>query len=652
MRTTYGKQTSTNYLTDGVRAEKENNESAAQDQPSGNQFSGHHLQLQGQEQILKSTVVEIHPNEALERVLPLQEFSTEALSKQETFHNDEPAYELSRQCREDNLGRIVFSAELIDQSKENASNLNEPGHDPTCKSTGDDEHGHMDVSTELAKPSEENALIPDKSAQEAGNSSETTESVQPDLDHECRQEKHQVSLDNSLNSKENETQESIPMPVDKSGSQRGVAGESTPSGILNSDISSFAGSKNIQTKHDHHELERDRSVSPKLGTPTKRHVVADQPYNTDENSIETDNCRTTTIQPAPSQFQEQAPDQESKLGQSSYHLANASDGKMHIDLENAEQSPDKQKPNPVQFGATREDEAIIKDQPASHITSPTNVSSGQTPTSSQPISYPMPNVNQITSQNNQDLWQTHQSLAMNQMLQYHYQQQQYQQQQQLQMHQAYYQLQQNYQQFYQLQPQQQVQPMNQQQQLQSSPYQQHYQMQQQVPTFQQPQVPTFQQPQQHFYQQHYQQNQQQPVGHLQVQQGQETPLNFKQTHATQQQQSQDPTYQAHQLAYQQQASQAQQLLFQQYQQYQAYQHTQQQQQSQEGTNHTLEQHLHQHPVQKQQDESLQQHPHIISTKLTQNLCQNQQVCCNIMAPLCFFSLHYLCSIFYEKFVRR
>ncbi|XP_051133744.1 pre-mRNA-processing factor 39-2 isoform X3 [Andrographis paniculata] len=604
MRTAYNKSTSGNYLSGGIAGRKG-------DQPSGDECSGNHLQIQGQKQVLKSAVNdEIQPNEMLERLsLPennkisaeetvVRQGSQEAnLIKQDASGNSEPAYELSRQYMEDNLGRIIFSAELTSQSKGNALSTSEPDQDPAGgKGT------HMDVRTELVKPSNGNALILHEGAQEPVSLA-TTEPIQP----------------NSLNFPEKEPQESTPMAVDKNESQRGVSGESTPGAISNVEFNSSAASSSVQTDHICNELVRDRSTSHQQNISTKRWVDPDEPSKADAYSNEIDNhTPPPATGPSTSCLKEQLPGLESKLEQSLHHGCHptvTSGRSMHVSPDTAQQNLDKQKSGLV------EDTVSDKGQSANNMTPPTNVSSGQTPASTQPVSYSMPNVNPMASQNGQYPWQTQQSLDMNQMLQYHYQQQQLlqqqYQQQQMQMQQAYFQLQQNYQQYYQqLQPhqkqqqhnQQQLQPMVQQQ-PQLSPYQA-YQMQQNFSTFQHPQ-----QPSQH---QHYQHDQQQVVGNLPVQQGQEAP-NFQQIHMKQPLEAQDSAYQERQLAYQQQ------LILQQYQQYQAYQQMQLQHQSQDGTKHVQEQQIQQHPVQNQQGEQLQKQQQVISTNLTQHASQNQQV---------------------------
>ncbi|KAG8365591.1 hypothetical protein BUALT_Bualt18G0121700 [Buddleja alternifolia] len=189
------------------------------------------------------------------------------------------------------------------------------------------------------------------------------------------------------------------------------------------------------------------------------------------------------------------------------------------------------------LGPLQEDKVTDQARPVNMMETPNSFSTGQPTPSPSPVPYPQENMNQITSLGTQQHpWQANPNVAMNQMLQYYYQQQQYQQQYQ------YYYNQQAYQQQY-----------VQQQQLQSSPYQ-----------------------------------------NLQAQQGPGPQMNFQPGHEKQYNQCQEQAaYQAHQLGYQQQAAQGQQLLLQQYQQYQ--QGYQQQQQSHEGHLCMQEQQMQPHP---------------------------------------------------------
>ncbi|KAI3466792.1 hypothetical protein Pfo_023455, partial [Paulownia fortunei] len=635
IRTTYNHFTSGNYLIDLVRDQKGNYGPPVHSQPSRNLCFGHCIQPQGQEQVPEFPVNhEIHPNQVLKKLLPkkdhinnaketVQLLSTKAvvLSNEDASQDNGPAYEVSCQSREDKLGPMIVSAELAHQAKENALSAPDSDQDLSYQSRGD-KLGEMDVSAGLAKQSKENALSPHESAHEVGKSTETTKFVevshsslvyvQPELDHECKQQKHPFSLDNiSLNSQEKESEELIPMSCDENETKRVVpaSSENTSRGISNVNFNSFAGPQSIQTVESpqvHNELERDGSVSCQHNIPTKMHTDPEGPSSTCEDSIEIDH-----MVPAPglstSGFQEHAQDQEHQLEQSFYHdhhPANALDSKILVNLGNAQQNSARQKRGLSQLGAVQEDKATEQDWPTSMMTPSITMSAGLPPVSSQPVSYPQQNMNQISSLSSQHPWQAPQNLAVNQMLQYHYQQQQLlQQQYQQQLH-----IQHPY--FQQHVPQQHY---AQQQQHQSPPYQ----LQQQIPSFQQSQ--------QQLQQQYHQQSQQ-ILGHLQLQQGQDPHLNFLQAHEKQYHQPQDLAYQAHQLAYQQQASQEQQLLLQHYQQYQGYQHLQHEQQSKEGPTYMQEQHIHQHPAQKQQDEQLQQHHQQVISKqnLTQNMSQNQQ----------------------------
>ncbi|KAL0310578.1 UNVERIFIED_CONTAM: Pre-processing factor 39 [Sesamum angustifolium] len=609
MRTTRKHSRSGHRLIDVVTDQKGDDVHPIHDQPFRSMCFGHPIQLQGQEQALSAKAVEF--------------------SSKDASQYNEPAHKLSCQSREDKLGSTVVSAQLANQAIENALDGCNLDQDLSCKPSGD-EVGQINAKAELAKQSKENAWSPHESAHNAGKSAQTIESVeashssliyvQPVLDHELRQQNHPVSLDDiSLNSQGKESQELVPMSCDEY-ETRGVvpaSSESTPRGTSNVNSNSFAGPKSTQMvefSEVHVESGKIGSVSRQHNTPPKAQRDPGYPSSTSEDSIEIDH-KLPGPESATSGFQEHAKDQEHQLQQSFYQDnrgANAWDRKILTNLGDAQEDWARHKNNQAQLGAVHTDKATGHDQPVSSSPPPVSISAGQPPESSQAVSYPQQNMNQITSS-----WQTQQGLTVNQMLQYHYHQQQLlqQQYQQLHMQHPYLQLQQLYmnQQSYQLQPQQHVQLVHQQQyaqqqQLQSPPYQ----LQQQIPSFQQSQ--------QQLQQQHYQQSQQM-LGHQQLQQGQESHLNYQQAHEKQFHQPQDPAFQAHQLAYKQQASQGQQLLLQHYQQYQGYQHLQQQQQSQEG-----QQNVHQYPGQKQQDELLEQHYQQVTSKQnsTQNMNQNQK----------------------------
>ncbi|PIN01252.1 mRNA processing protein [Handroanthus impetiginosus] len=562
---------------------------------TGNQLFGHDIQLQGQEQVLDFPVNhEIHPNQVLRKPSPLKDHKENAKelpqavsckdvasSNEDAEPHHEPACELSCQSKEDKAEPMDVSAELADRSKENALSTHESLHELSSRG---DKPGQMEFSAALAKQSKENALSPHESAHEVGKSSEATDSdemsrssliyVQPVPNHEFKPQKHPASSDNVRpNSEKKESQELIPMSCDENETKKSVS--------ISSEIP--PGPKSVQIvefQQVHNELER-------AGSMTRKHNM-EEPSSTGVDSIEVDH-----VVPAPrrkaSGSQEHTQDQE-------HHPANILDSKP-INPDSAKQ---RQKLSQAELGAVQEDKARDQDWPTSVMTPPNSMSAGQTQASSQPVSYPQQNMNQMTSPSAQYQWQTQQSLDMNQMLQYHFHQQQLlqqQYQQQLQMQHSYFQC--MNQQPYQLQPQQQNQ-----QQMQLV-QQQHYLQQQQL------------QSQSYQLQQLIQQSQQQlQQQNTQSQQGQDSQQNFQQSHEKQYHQPQDPAYQAHQLAYQN-VSLAQQLLLQQYQQYQGYQHMQNQQQSQEGPHHMQGQ-----QAQKQQNEILQQyHQQLISN---QNLTQNQQ----------------------------
>ncbi|XP_011085285.1 uncharacterized protein LOC105167319 isoform X3 [Sesamum indicum] len=603
MKTTRKHSRSGHPLIDVVADQKGDDAHPVHDQPSRRPCFGHPIQLQGQEQALPTKAVEF--------------------SSKNASHYNEPAHKLSCQSREDKPGSTVVIAQLANQAIENALDGRNLDQDLSCKPSGDG-LGQIDVKAELAKQSKENA----RSLHESAETIESVEAshssliyVQPELDHELRQQNHPVSLDDiSLNSQGKESQE-LPMSCDEYDTRRDVpaSSESTPRGTSNVNSNSSAGPKSgqkVKYSEVHDESEKNGSVNRQQNTPPKVQSDQEYPSNTSEDSIEIDH-KVQGPGSATSGFQEHAQDQEHQLQQSLYQDncgANASDRKILTNLGDAQEDWDRHKHNQAQLGVVQTDKATGQDQPVSSTPPPVTISAGQLPESSQPVSYPQQN--QITSS-----WQTQQGLTVNQMLQYHYHQQQLlqQQYQQLHMHHPYLQLQHLYmnQQSYQLQPQQ-----HNQQQVQLVHQQQYVQQQQlQPPPCQlQQQIPSFQQSQPQMQQQHYQQSQQM-LGHQGLQQGQESHLNYQQAHEKQFHQPQDPAFQVHQLAYQQQASQGQQLLLQHYQQYQGYQHLQQQQ-SQEG-----QQNIHQYPGQKQQDELIEQHYQQVTSKQnsTQNMSQNQKV---------------------------
>lgn len=246
-----------------------------------------------------------------------------------------------------------------------------------------------------------------------------------------------------------------------------------------------------------------------------------------------------------------------------------------------------QKNTPSEVEALQEDKAIDQNQYTSMMTASGGL---PPPVSSQPISYPQQEKNQMNSQSSSEHpWEAQQSMAMSQMLQYYYHQQQLwqQQYQQQYMQHPYYQVQAHYmnQQPNQLQPHQhnQLQLVHQQQYIQQQQHQSlPYQLQQG----------------------------QQIAGHVQVQQGQEPHPDFQQGH--EKQQTQDLSHQVHQLGYQEYGTQGQHLLLQQYQQYQGYQH------QQEAPN--------------AQDDLVQQHHQKVISKEnpTESMSQNQQVWCKMI----------------------
>lgn len=537
-------------------------------QPSTN----HSDQLHGQEQVPESPASnEVHPDEVVRKPTPLMDQSSDAreqlqlvstkevLSNGDESRDSDPANRVSCQSTEDGLGPMVVAAECSDLAKEGALIVRDSDQDFSYQSRGD-EPGPMDVSAELGLQSKED---------EVGKSIETTESVeachsslpnvQPESDHEFNQPKHSASSDH--NSLKPQEKESQEL-IPMSCDEYETSPKSTHS---------------VDSLKVRAESERDGSVNCQYTAPKEVHHP-EEPSTTCDDPIDIDSVVQAPGH-ATSRFQDQSQDPELMLKQSPFvdhhklvmnqgrgsQLAVGAVGK---DKATEQDRPvvNQQYPARQQCVSQSEDRATDPNQQMGTMTPSTSISmsGGQQPASSQPVSYAQQNMN-LTPPTSQQHWQEQQSLAMNQMmLQYHYQQQQLlqqQYQQQLQMQHPYYQMQHQYtnQQPYQVQP-----------------------------------------------------NQQQQSQHPQIQQGHEP-----------HQQSQDVAYQAHQLAYQQQASQEQQQLLwqQQYQQYQGYQLLQQQEQ---GSMNTQGHNVRHHP----QDEQLQQYLQQAHSqqKFTQRMSQNQQVC--------------------------
>lgn len=537
----------------------------ARDREGSDPSTNRRKQLHGQELVSELQVnSEVHPKQLVREVMPFEDQSNnvgdkvQVLSTNEVISNVDEYWD-SRP--EDGHGTMVVSAEFFEQTKENALTVRDSDQDTSYQSRGD-ELGPMDVSANLGIQSKEDSSKPPKSAHEVGKSTETTESIeashsslpriQQELDHELNMPKHSVSSDHiSVKSQEKESQELIPMSCDEYETKRNVLATSE------SNPHSFASPKSIHSVESVKvccESERDGSVSCQLNTSTEAHADPEEPSSTHEDSIEIDSTAPARGHAA-SSFQ----DREFKLDRSPC----------------VDHHPADQQRSQSDLGAVLVDKATNLDQ-RMDISTPSpsiNMSGGQLPVSSQPVSSAQENTDPSASATTQQQWQAQQSLAMNQMmLQYHYQQQQLlhqQYQQQMHMQNPYFQMQPHYMnhQPYQVQPQ----PHNQE--------------------IIHPQQSTQQQSQQQSHQ------------HQQIQQGHEPVPNSQQVHDKQYQQSQELAYQAQQLAYQQQ--------WQQYQQYQSYQLVQQQQQSKEMPSINMQgHHMHQYAHAKQ--------------NLVQQMSQNQQ----------------------------
>ncbi|KAL0321336.1 UNVERIFIED_CONTAM: Pre-processing factor 39 [Sesamum radiatum] len=271
MKTARKQSRSGHPLTDVVADQKGDDAHPVHDQPSRSPCFGHSIQLQEQEQVLesplnmKSTLTRFqesvhwkdHNNDIGETLQALSSKAGEFSSKDASQCN-ERAHKLSCQSREHKLGSPVVSAQLANQAIENALDGRNLDQDLSCKPSGH-ELVQIDAMAELAKQSKENARSPHGSAHNAGKSAETIESVeashssliyvQPELDHELRQQNHPVSFDDiSLNSQGKESQELVPMSCDEYETRRGVpaSSESTPQGTSNVNSNSFAGPKSTQ----------------------------------------------------------------------------------------------------------------------------------------------------------------------------------------------------------------------------------------------------------------------------------------------------------------------------------------------------------------------------------------------------------------------
>ncbi|KAK4421109.1 Pre-processing factor 39 [Sesamum alatum] len=348
VRTTRKHSRSGHRLIDVVADHKGDDDHPVHDQPSRSPCFGHPIQLHEQEQALSTKAVE---------------FSSKVASE-----NNEPTHELSCQSREGKPGFNVVSAQLANQAIENALDGRNLDQELSCKPSRD-ELGQIDANAELAKQSRENDRSPHESARDAGKSAETNESVeashssliyiQPELDHELRQQNHPVSLDDiSLNSQGKESQELIPMSCDEYETRRGVpaSSESTPRGTSNVNSNSFGGPKSTPTVEFpgvHDESERYGSVSRQHNTPPKVQRDTEDPSSISEDSIEIDH-KVPGPGSATSGFQEHEQDQEHQLQQSFYQDnrgANASDRKMLRNLGDAQEDWARRKHNEAQLGA-------------------------------------------------------------------------------------------------------------------------------------------------------------------------------------------------------------------------------------------------------------------------------------------------------------